>query len=642
MNIQQIQEARESYGIEGWGAGYFGIDDNGNVVCHPTGEEHLSVDLPKLIEQTQSQGLSAPMILRFPQIIEKQISRLHKAFKDAAWEYSYNGGHRAVFPFKVNQRREFIDHIVRCGNEFSYGLEVGSKPELLAAMRYDLAPDALFICNGFKDREFIETGFIAKSMGKNVILVVEGPDELDHIVNIAKKHKNFCPDIGIRAKLYSRGSGKWAKSSGESSKFGLTTVEVLKCLSILKDAGMEEKLQMLHFHIGSQVTEIKRIKKAIKEASRVFAKVTHMGFSPKNLNIGGGVGVDYDGSKTSYQSSANYSLQELANDVIYEIGEVCKRENIPSPQIVTESGRVIAAYHSIVVADVREVQSTESFSTGDDFEINLDKKISHKSLGELRYILDNISRKNYVEFYHDSIEYYEEMFTLFNLGYVNLEERALAEQLFYRICRRALYFSSFEKHIPAEFESLQQRMVSKFLANFSIFQSIPDAWSIDQLFPVMPLSHHEQKPTHKANIVDITCDSDGCLERFIDRKDFRQTLDLHAPDDAPYYLGFFLVGAYQESLANEHNLFGAINEAEVFIDEGGQWEIKKTTIGDPIDELLTCRNYETSEIMESFSVQLNAAVKDGSLDSESKATFESILKNLMGGSPYLNSSINIK
>ena len=442
MNIQQIQEAREEYGIDGWGDGYFGIDDNGNVACYPTGEEHLSIDLPKLIEQAKDMSLEAPMILRFPQIIENQISRLHQAFREASWEYSYKGGHKAVFPFKVNQRREFIDHIVSCGNQFSYGLEVGSKPELLAAMKYNLADDALFICNGFKDREFIETGFIAKSMGKNVILVVEGPDELDHIVDIAKSYESFCPDIGIRAKLYSRGSGKWAKSSGESSKFGLTTVEVLKCLSILKKHGMEGKLQMLHFHIGSQVTEIKRIKNAIKEASRVFAKVTHMGFAPRNLNIGGGVGVDYDGSKTSYQSSANYSLQELANDVVYEIGEVCKREKIPSPQIVTESGRVIAAYHSIVVADVREVQSTESFSTGDDFEIGLDEKTSHKSLGELKYIFDNITRKNYIEFYHDSIEYYEEMFTLFNLGYVNLEERALAEQLFYRICRRALYFLS--------------------------------------------------------------------------------------------------------------------------------------------------------------------------------------------------------
>ncbi|SME97070.1 biosynthetic arginine decarboxylase [Pseudobacteriovorax antillogorgiicola] len=638
MNIQQIQEAREQYGIEGWGSGYFGIDDNGNVVCHPTGEEHLSIDLPDLVEQAKENGISAPMILRFPQIIENQIARLHHAFKEAVWEYSYEGGHRAVFPFKVNQRREFIDHIVRCGSDYHYGLEVGSKPELLAAMSYNLSEKALFICNGFKDREFIETGFIAKAMGKNVVLVVEGPDELSHIIDLAKENPALCPDIGIRAKLYSRGSGKWAKSSGESSKFGLTTVEVLHCMSLLKSAGMEDRLQMLHFHIGSQVTEIKRIKNAIKEASRVFAKVTHMGFSPQFLNIGGGVGVDYDGSKTSYQSSANYSLQELANDVVYEIGEVCKREKIQAPQIVTESGRVIAAYHSIVVADIREVQSTESFSAAEGFELDFNENTNHKSLGELKYIIENINRKNYIEYYHDSIEYYEEMFTLFNLGYVNLEERALAEQMFYRICRRALYFSSFEKHVPEEFESLQQRMVSKFLANFSIFQSIPDAWSIDQLFPVMPLSHHEQKPTHKATIVDITCDSDGCLERFIDRKDFRQTLDLHSPSDRPYYLGFFLVGAYQESLANEHNLFGAINEAEVYIDEKGDWEIRKTTIGDPIEELLNTRNYDTPEILTSLSKQLESAFSEGKLPGDVKDSYQSRLEVMMAGSPYLRES----
>lgn len=635
MNIQQIQEAREQYGIEGWGAGYFGIDDSGNVVCHPSGEEHLSVDLPKVIQQIKGMGINTPLILRFPQIIDQQVERLHKAFKEAMWEYSYDGSHRAVFPFKVNQRREFIDHIVRCGSTNNYGLEVGSKPELLAAMSYSLGPEALFICNGFKDREFIETGFIAKAMGKNVILVVEGPDELKQIISLAQERPHLCPDIGIRAKLYSRGSGKWAKSSGESSKFGLTTVEVLHCLALLKDSNLVDKLQMLHFHIGSQVTEIKRIKNAIKEASRVFAKVTHMGFHPQNLNIGGGVGVDYDGSKTSYQSSANYSLQELANDVVYEIGEVCKREKIDFPQIVTECGRVIAAYHSVVVTDIREVQSAESFSSADEFSIQLNEPTSHKSLGELQYIVDNISRKNYIEYYHDSIEYYEEMFTLFNLGYVNLEERALAEQLFYKICRRALYFSSYERHIPEEFVSLQQRMVSKYLANFSIFQSIPDSWSIDQLFPVMPLSHHEKPPTHKATIVDITCDSDGCLEKFIDRRDFRQTLDLHDPGEYPYYLGFFLVGAYQESLANEHNLFGAIDEAEVYVDDEGTWEIRKTTIGDPIEELLTCRNYDASVIQESFAQQLDNAVKNGIINNADKEQFRKNLATLLESSPYL-------
>jgi len=361
-----------------------------------------------------------------------------------------------------------------------------------------------------------------------------------------------------------------------------------------------------------------------------------MGYTPECLNIGGGVGVDYDGSKTSFESSANYSLQELANDVIYEIGEVCKNEGVPCPQIVTESGRVIAAYHSIVVTDIREVQGTESFSsTNGGYELPVDNEITHKSLFELKYIVENINRKNFVEYYHDAIEYYEEMFTLFNLGYVNLKERALAEQLFYRICRRSLYFASFERHKLEEFEALQQRMVSKFLANFSIFQSIPDAWSIDQLFPIIPLSHHERKPTHKATIVDITCDSDGCIEQFIDRNDFRKVLDLHSPAEDPYYLGFFLVGAYQESLANEHNLFGAINEAEITISEDGQWEITKTTMGDPIAELLTCRNYDILELTESYRTQLSESVNADRLSEDESDALLSRLDELLNTSPYL-------
>lgn len=635
MNIQQIQEARELYGIDGWGAGYFSIDDKGHVVCHPTGEEHLSVDIPAVIQKAKAMGISAPMIMRFPQVIDNQIARLHHAFKESMWEYSYQGSHRAVFPFKVNQRREFIDSIVSCGHKYNYGLEVGSKPEFLAALSYKLADKALFICNGFKDREFIELGFAAKAMGRDVILVVEGPDELEMILERAKTSRH-CPDIGVRVKLYSRGAGKWAKSSGESSKFGLSTIEVLQCLDMLDKAELGSRLRMLHFHIGSQVTEIKRIKNAIKEASRVYAKVHKMGYKPECLNIGGGVGVDYDGSKTSFESSANYSLQELANDVIYEIGEVCKNEGVPCPQIVTESGRVIAAYHSIVVTDIREVQGTESFSsTNGGYELPVDNEITHKSLFELKYIVENINRKNFVEYYHDAIEYYEEMFTLFNLGYVNLKERALAEQLFYRICRRSLYFASFERHKLEEFEVLQQRMVSKFLANFSIFQSIPDAWSIDQLFPIIPLSHHQRKPTHKATIVDITCDSDGCIEQFIDRNDYRKVLDLHSPAEDPYYLGFFLVGAYQESLANEHNLFGAINEAEITISEDGQWEITKTTMGDPIAELLTCRNYDILELTESYRTQLSESVSADRLSEDESEALLSRLDELLNSSPYL-------
>ncbi|MCX6123527.1 MAG: biosynthetic arginine decarboxylase [Proteobacteria bacterium] len=635
MNIRQIQEARELYGIDGWGAGYFSINDEGHVVANPTGEEHISVSLPHVIEEVRKRGLSAPLILRFPQIIEGQLERMHTSFKNAISDSNFRGRHMGVFPFKVNQRREFIDAIVSAGQKMDYGLEVGSKTEFIAALGYSLQDSALMICNGFKDREFIEMGFIAKTMGKNVVLVVEGPDELQMIIDMASKF-GICPEIGLRVRLYSKGSGKWEKSSGEQSKFGLTTTEVIHSLQMLQKANLSDKLAMLHFHIGSQITEIKRFKSALKEAARVYSKVIKTGFHPKYLNIGGGVGVDYDGSKTSFQSSANYTLQEFANDAVYVLMEICDNEGVPHPTIVTESGRVIAAYHSVVVTNIREVQGAD---INIDAESILDMESvdpsAHKALNELKYILHNMNRKNYVEYYHDSIVYQEELFTLFNLGYLHLSDRAVAEELFYRICRKALYFAGFERHVPEEFENLQKIMVSKYLANFSIFQSIPDSWSIEQLFPVMPLSRHDEKPSLKATIVDITCDSDGCLNTFIDRSDTKTVLELHPPSDSPYYIGFFLVGAYQESLANEHNLFGAIHEAEIHVTPDGEWEITKITQGDPIDELLISRNYDMDEIKQNYKKQCLEAEAKGIMTPIQTAEICERLQKFTGAYPYL-------
>ena len=633
MNIRQIQEARELYGIDDWGAGYFGIDDEGHVVSHPTGEEHLSVSLPEVIAKLKKQGMHTPVILRFPQIIEGQLERMHSAFRQAITEFQFKGKHIGVFPFKVNQRREFIDAVVSCGQRLNYGLEVGSKTEFIAAMSYPLTAESLLICNGFKDREFIEMSFLGAAMGKRVVVVVEGPDELETFIELAKR-QTIVPEVGLRVRLYAKGAGKWEKSSGDSSKFGLTTTEVLNCLALLEAANLQDRLAMLHFHIGSQITEIKRFKNAIKEASRVYAKVCKMGYSPAFLNIGGGVGVDYDGSKSSFLSSANYTMQEFANDAIYVLGDVCANEGVPYPTIVTESGRVIAAYHSVVVTDIREVQGEEALPIETDLPEHSDGEV-HKSIKELKYILDNINRKNYVEFYHDAIEYQEELFTLFNLGYLNLADRAFAEDLFRRVCRRALYFSGFQRHQLEEFEDLQKVMVSKYLANFSMFQSIPDSWAIDQLFPVMPLSRHDEKPSHKATIVDITCDSDGCLDTFVDRADVKTALDLHVPNNQPYYIGFFLVGAYQESLANEHNLFGAIHEAELHINADGDWEITKVTKGDPIDELLESRNYDLKEIVGCYELQFNRAVAEGRLTPEEGKNGLQRMAKFMKSYPYL-------
>ena len=416
---------------------------------------------------------------------------------------------------KVNQRREFIDAVVSCGTKYDYGLEIGSKSELVAALSYPLSAQALLVCNGFKDEEFIDMACLGAEMGKNIVSVIEGPDELQILIDKLRTRRK-TPMIGIRTRLYSRGAGKWENSSGTSSKFGLTIIELLDALKSLQRSEYIDKVSMLHLHIGSQITEIKKFKNALKEAARIYSKIVKMGFrAVKYLNIGGGVGVDYHGSKTSSQFSANYVLQEFVNDAVYVISQVCKEENVPTPHIVTESGRIIAAYHSLVVTDIREVQAP-SAATSDWMQVDQHK--AHKSLIELRYVHDSINAENCAEYYHDAIEYHEELATLFNLGYLDLSDRGTAEELFQEICRKALFFSACQKQQLEEFKFLQQKLVSKYLANFSIFQSIPDAWSIGQLFPVMPLSMHLEKPTHKANIVDITCDSDGCLARFIDRE----------------------------------------------------------------------------------------------------------------------------
>ncbi len=639
MNIRQIQEARELYGIEDWGSGYFGIDDQGYVVAYPTQDETLPVRLMDVIEECVEKGRNVPLLIRFPQIIGAQIEKMHDAFTKAIEESQYKGRHRGVFPFKVNQRHEFIENVVSYGHKAGYGLEIGTKSEFMAALGYELSEDAMFICNGFKDHDFVDMAFAATAMGKNTVLVIEGMDELQLVLDKIEKEPDSikcCPDIGIRIRLYSKGSGKWEKSSGEASKFGLTTIELLQVLEKIKQARLEDKFKLLHFHIGSQITEIKRVKKAIKEASRVYAKVCKMGFNLSLLDIGGGVGVDYDGSRTSFQSSANYSLSEFANDVVYMIGEVCEHEGVAVPDIITESGRVIAAYHSVVVTNVRKVQGTENEEILSDIGIKLDGKNELKCLDELLYILDNISRKNYVEYYHDSIEHYEELFTLFSLGYASLKEKAIGEEIYHRICHKALFFSSYEEHQLEEFEDLQKLMVSKYLANFSMFQSIPDAWAIDQLFPVMPLSQHCFKPTLKASIVDITCDSDGCVDQFVDRRDVKQVLDLHAPSaDEPYYLGFFLVGAYQESLASEHNIFGAINEVEVSMDEEGNWKIEKLTEGDSIEELLVVRNYDSEALVKAFQSQLQDSCSKNKISEEEKARYLDKLKGYLKTLPYL-------
>ncbi|NBW82560.1 biosynthetic arginine decarboxylase, partial [bacterium] len=630
MATQNIQDAFQKYGIDGWSSGYFGVSSRGTVQVHPFGNEEISLDLNRIIEFASERRIQTPLILRFPQILDTQLTRLHTAFRNAMDEFKYSGDLRCVFPFKVNQRKEFIDALVKSGRKHAYGLEVGTKAELFAALSYELHPDALVVCNGFKDSHYIELAFEAKRMGKNVVLVIEGTDELKFIIEYSKQ-VGFCVDIGLRAKLYSKGSGLWEKSSGTESKFGLSSVEMMEALWLIEEAGLKGSLAMVHYHIGSQITEIKRVKNAMKEASRVFSKIYKNGFNLRYLNIGGGIGVDYDGSKTSFYASANYTLQEFANDVVYLVQEVCQSENCPPPTIVSESGRAVAAYHAVLVTDVREVEKMG----GDIQEVSIEST-DHKLLRDLMNVYVQMNSKNYVEFYHDSIEYRDELFTLFGLGYLSIEERAKAEVIVNEIANKALHYHAMAGVQLEEFEELAKSRTSKYLANFSIFQSIPDSWSIEQLFPVMPLSRLNERTSKTGVIMDITCDSDGCLDKFVDKRDVKPSLELHVPQsDTPYYIGFFLVGAYQEALGNNHNLFGAVNELIVEIDPEGQMQRVEEVKGEDVGELLRVMNYTDEGILSGYTAQLNSRVQSKQLSQSDADQILAKVRGYFSEYPYL-------
>jgi arginine decarboxylase len=637
MNDSTLQISRQVFGIDGWGNGYFGINAAGNVCVHPFGDERVSLDLGELMSTATRRRIQTPILFRFPQILETQLNRLHKAFQTAMDETKYDGQLRCVFPFKVNQRKEFIDEIVRCGHKHAYGLEVGTKTELFAAMHYELHPEALLICNGFKDSHLIELAFDAKKMGKNIVLVIEGTDELKYIIEYAKT-MGFCVDIGLRAKLYAKGSGLWEKSGGAESKFGLSTVEMTEALFLIEEAGLKEHLVMVHYHIGSQITEIKRVKNAMKEASRVYAKICKSGFNLKILNIGGGIGVDYDGSKTSFYVSANYNLREFANDVVYIIQEVCNSEGVKCPTIVSESGRYVAAFHSLLITDVREVEKMG----GDISEVVLGDS-SHKLLGDLLNVCKQINGKNYVEYYHDALEYRDELFTLFNLGFLELEDRARSEVIFNEICSKALYYHAVAGVHLEEFEDLAKSRTGKYLANFSIFQSIPDFWGIQQLFPVMPITRLNEKTTRTGVIMDITCDSDGCLGKFVDKHDVKQALELHVPQsNAPYYVGFFLVGAYQEALGNNHNLYGAVNELNVRVLPNGSIESIDDVRGEDVGELLRMFNYRDEDILSGYVRQLRKRLDSQAITSAEYDRMLARVKVFLTEYPYLVSKSRLE
>ncbi len=606
-----IAEVAQTYGIENWGAGYFGVNINGHLVVHPAEGDPRSADVKKIVDDLISRRVKLPVILRFPQIFASQVRKMNQSFTAAMKEYDYKGEHLAVFPMKVNQRRQVVEAYLEEATKHNYGLEAGSKPELYAAIALEQSPESLLVCNGFKDDSFIDLAFVGTQAGKNVVIVIEKLNELGKVIDRALA-KGVRPMIGMRVRLYTRGSGRWEKSGGEQSKFGLTTTELLQAIKMLRDAGMVDMLRVLHFHIGSQITQIKRVKAGVKEAARVYCKIRKMGIDVDHLNVGGGAGVDYDGSKTSFESSANYTMQEFANDVIYTIKGVCEEENIPEPNVITESGRILVAYHAMliinIVDEIETVQGIHNITITDD---------EPPVINELYDLYKTMNAKNFLEYYHDSLEHKEELFTLFDLGFISLEERAKGETLFWEVCDKANNYAKQSQFKSEEFDDLRKLLSAKYLCNFSVFRSVPDHWAIDQLFPIVPIHKLDEMPKDTATLVDITCDSDGVVDKFVDLHDVKEVLEVHdLKDREPYYLALMLIGAYQEVMGNFHNLFGTTNEAHIIISNDGEYLISRIIPGSQVGDMLSFARYDKEFLQDSFSNLLNRQIKKGKLTDE--------------------------
>ncbi|WP_166825574.1 biosynthetic arginine decarboxylase [Thalassoroseus pseudoceratinae] len=596
-----IDDAAELYEVSRWGQGYFSVGKNGHLRVHPERDPERSIDFPELIEQLQLRGLELPLIVRFSGILKDRLREIYDAFQHAIKEYRYEGGYNCVYPIKVNQHRQVVEEVLEYGAGLGFGLEAGSKPELLAVIAVT-SNETPIVCNGFKDVEFIETALSAQKIGRNITIVVEKPKELDLILSVAAR-LGVRPQIGMRVKLSSRGSGRWQGSGGYRSKFGLTASEILHGLDRLKSEGMEDCLNLLHFHLGSQITNIRFVKSALVEAARIYADLVRKGAGLKSLDVGGGLGVDYDGSRTDFDSSMNYTLQEYANDVIYQIKSVCDDAKVPHPNIVSESGRAISAYHSVLLFSVMGAVTRG--------EAKFPREIPEDTpqpLRDLFYTRKKITLRNAHESYHDALQLREMVMSRFLSGVLSLEDCSFADDLFWGICRRINKLTQEMEFVPEELQKLGAMLSDTYFCNFSVFQSMPDSWAIQQLFPVMPLHRLEQPPSRRAVLGDITCDSDGKLDRFIDRRDVKRALPLHAFDGQPYHLGAFLVGAYQEVLGDLHNLFGNPHVVHVDINEGGEVVIKTVVRGERVDEVLAYVEFDSEELLDQLQRSVEEAV----------------------------------
>jgi len=609
----RVQDARTLYNIDRWGAGYFDINAEGHVVASPL-QNGVAVDLSDIVEEARGRGLKFPLLIRFQDILRHRVQALNEAFRTSITEFSYRGAYRGVFPIKVNQLREVVEEILEAGRPYNFGLEVGSKPELFAGMALQSEPGSLIICNGYKDAAFIKLALQGIKLGKKVIMVVEKLEELRQIITVSRQ-VGVEPMVGIRARLLSKGAGKWAESGGENAKFGLSTAELLAAAELLRAENLTHCFKLLHFHIGSQVPDILTVKKAVQEATRFYAKLRKMGFGIEFMDVGGGLGVDYDGSRSAFDSSTNYSLQEYTNDIVYYIADVCNAEGVPHPDIISESGRALVAHHSVLIVEVfgaiHKSPATPQFTYGE---------AEHPLVRELLDIRKNLARLNKLEAYHDALERKEDAHNMFTLGLIELPDKAKIETLYWEISQAVVDTFRGQAYIPEEIRKLEDSLGDQYLCNFSVFQSLLDHWALGQLFPIMPISRLTERPTSEATLVDITCDSDGQINKFVDLRDVRDTLPLHelranGQGQEPYHLGFFLMGAYQDIMGDLHNLFGRVNEMHVFLepDEPAGYYIEEVIEGNTISQCLGAVQYEEGELKRQMKAQVDAAIKSDRL-----------------------------
>ncbi len=624
-------KSEEHYGFKRWGSGHITVDDEGFVNVQPL-VDGRGIRVLDVIQEALGMGLKAPLVIRFQDLLRHRVTQINQCFAKAIKEEGYKGDYRGVFPIKVNQLREVVDEIVAAGKEFNYGLEAGSKPELMIALAMHEGAQRLIICNGYKDHDYIRLALLGRKLGKKIILVVEQLSELDDIIKISQE-VGVKPMIGFRAKLQTRGEGKWAMSSGDNAKFGLNTAEILFACEKLRASKLQSCLRLVHFHIGSQVPNILTIKNAVVEATRFYCQLAKMGFPMGYLDVGGGLGIDSDGSRTNFESSMNYSMEEYARDVVFNIREVCSASGVAVPDIVSESGRAIVAPHSLLVVEVFE-RINKRESLGHQHQ----PKVKHKVVTDLEAMLKNKGKLGRLERFHDAVQKKEEAFSLFNLGYLDLENRAAAESLFWQICEQIAKEGRKTGYQPEELRELDTLLADQYVCNFSVFQSLLDHWALDQLFPITPLHRLKENPSVNAVLVDITCDSDGKIDRFIDLQDTNEYLRLHPLNGKPYYLGIYLTGAYQDIMGDLHNLFGRVNEVHVFLedDEPNGFYIEEALSGSRIADVIEGVQYQQEDLCRKMKAQIDAATRKDQVKPREGVRLLELYESQMLNKTYLN------